>query len=378
MTAYAITGGYGFLAWHLRCRLKADEPDAEIRLLGRGALEDTPALGDQLAGCDAVFHLAAVNSHDATAASANVELAGALVGGLDRLGGRTHVVYSNTAHAEGDSPYGRSKREAAGVLRRWADRASASVADVLLPNLFGEGARPYYNSAVATFCDAVAHGRTCDVNRAGRTELLHAQDAAGALLRHARSPTSVWERIEGEPLGVGDIYDRIAGFHQTYLETQTVPHLATRLDLRLFNQLRVAMFPAAYPVSLICHSDQRGAFFEAARGTGDTQTSFSTTHPGVTRGEHWHADKIERFMVLRGHATIEIRRLFDDIIEEFQVSGDHPAFVDMPTLHAHNITNTGDDELLTMFWANDHFRPEAPDTWPETVRRQPTAAGCRS
>lgn len=370
---YAITGGHGFLAWHLRCRLKAEQPDAEVRLLGRGALDDSFSLADQLNGCDAVFHLAAVNSHDEAAASANVDLAEALVDGLDRLGGRSHVVYSNTVHAEGDSPYGRSKRKAAQVLRGWAARAHASVSDVLLPNLFGEHARPNYNSAVATFCDALAHGRACEVNQAGRTELLHAQDAAGVLLDHARSPTSTAIRITGEPVGVGELYDRIARFHQTYRGSQTVPQLLTRLDLRLFNQLRVAIYPAAYPVELTRHSDQRGAFFEAARGSGETQTSFSTTDPGVTRGEHWHADKIERFMVLRGQATIEIRRLFDDVVEEFKVSGDQPAFVDMPTLHAHNITNTGDDELLTMFWANDHFRPDAPDTWPEAVREPITA-----
>ena len=373
MSVYAITGGHGFLAWHLRCRLKAEQPGAEVRLLGRGALDDSFSLADQLTDCDVVFHLAAVNSHDEEAASANVDLARALVDGLDRLGGRLHVVYSNTVHAEGDSAYGLSKREAAGVLHGWAIRAHGSVSNVLLPNLFGETARPNYNSAVATFCDAVVHGRACEVNRAGRTELLHAQDAAGVLLDHARSPASTAVRIAGESVGVGEVYDRLARFHQTYRGSQTVPQLLTRLDLRLFNQLRVAMYPNAYPVELICHSDERGAFFEAARGSGDTQTSFSTTHPGVTRGEHWHADKIERFMVLRGQATIEIRRLFDDVVEEFKVSGDEPAFVDMPTLHAHNITNTGDDELLTMFWANDHFRPDAPDTWPEPVRKPITA-----
>jgi UDP-2-acetamido-2,6-beta-L-arabino-hexul-4-ose reductase len=368
LRACAITGGHGFLAWHLRCRLKAEHPETEVRVLGRGALDDPVTLAEQVEGCDAVFHLAAVNSHEPAAAATNVELAHALVDGLDRLARPTRVVYSNSAHAEGESPYGRSKRAASEALRRWADRAGATVADVVLPNLFGENARPNYNSAVATFCDAVARGRTCEVNRSGRTELLHAQDAAMALLRHARSARSATERISGESLRVGEVYDRIAGFHEAYRATQTVPDLATRLDLRLFNQLRVAMYPAAYPVGLTSHADERGAFFEAARGSGETQTSFSTTHPGVTRGEHWHADKIERFLVLRGQATIAIRRLFDEVVLEFKVSGDQPAFVDMPTLHAHSITNTGDDELLTMFWANDHFRPEAPDTWPEAVR----------
>ncbi len=368
---YAITGGRGFLGWHLRCRLKAAQPSAPVRLLGRDAFVDESQLADQLDGCTTIFHLAAVNSHESSAAAANVDLANTLAGVLARLAPPVHVIYSNSAHSEADGAYGRSKREAAEVLRRWADKAGATVSDVVLPNLFGEGSRPNYNSAVATFCEAIVRGGACTVNRYGRTELLHAQDAATALLHHARGGLSTAERVRGELASVGDVYDRLAYFHDRYRATQTVPHLATRLNLRLFNQLRFAMYPAAYPVRLIQHGDHRGAFFEAARGMGETQTSFSTTSPGATRGEHWHADKIERFLVLRGQATIAIRRLFDDVVEEFQVSGDDPAFVDMPTLHAHNITNTGNEELLTMFWANDHFRPEAPDTWPEPVYARP-------
>lgn len=368
MTTYAITGSGGFLAWHLRCRLKAEQPDADVRLLKHGDLEDCRSLAEVLDGCSAVFHLAGVNSHEARDAVANVHIAEALAGGLDLLPAPPHVVFSNSIHALVDSPYGRAKRDAANVLHRWATQANSTFANVMLPNLFGEMSRPYYNSAVATFCDAILHGKPCEVNRAGRTELLHAQDAAAALCARARSPGMTTTVEPGVSLAVADIYDRLSSFHDIYRSRHTVPSLPTQLDIRLFNQLRAALYPDIYPVSLIEHRDQRGVFFEAARGFEATQVSFSSTHPGLTRGEHWHADKIERFLVLRGSATIEIRRLFDDTIRTFTVGGTSPAFVDMPTLHAHNITNTGNDELLTMFWANDHFCADNPDTWPEPVR----------
>lgn len=372
---YAITGGYGFLGWHLRCRLRAESPAIKVRLVSRSQLNDASILANELEGCDVVFHLAGVNSHDVDASRVNVELADALVAGVRRLARSPQIVYSNSAHVDRDNPYGRAKGEAAEVLRRWGEESSARFADVVLPNLFGELSRPNYNSAVATFCDAIVGDRPAEVNRNGVTELLHAQDAAIALINHAVPGTPPRARIAGEVLEVGDVYNRLVRFHAIYHGTQNIPRLPTRLDVRLFNQLRVAMYPAGYPVELVRHNDHRGAFFEAVRGFEEGQTSFSTTVPGVTRGEHWHADKIERFLVLRGRAKIDVRRLFDDTVQSFEVSGDRPAFVDMPTLHAHNIRNVGEDELLTMFWTNDHFLPNAPDTWPERVRPRAQVAG---
>lgn len=363
----AITGASGFLGWHLRARLQAFEPSTEVVPLVHGDLDDADELAARLEGCGVVFHLAAVNSHDPDEAATNVHLARVLTDGLAQMDRPPHVVHSNSSHHDRDTPYGRSKRSAAECLRTWAATTTGSVADVVLPNLFGEQGRPHYNSAVATFCKALVDGVQADVNSQGRTELLHAQDAADALLAHA-SPGDEGERVVGAEIAIPDLHDRLARMHDTYRSTQRVPALPTRLDLRLFNQLRSALFPSAYPTALVTHTDDRGAFFEAVRGSGDGQTSFSTTVPGVTRGNHWHLDKIERFLVLSGNATIEIRRLFDDTVRTFEVSGDQPAFVDMPTLHTHSITNIGDGELLTMFWANDHFDPAAPDTFAEPVR----------
>jgi UDP-2-acetamido-2,6-beta-L-arabino-hexul-4-ose reductase len=363
----AITGASGFFGWHLRVRLHAIHPGADVRLIDRTVLGDDTGLASALRGVDAVVHLAGANRGlDDMVYETNIELARRLVAAVDAIGGTPQVVFANTSHASGETPYGRSKQEAGATLVEWGRRTGGPVANVHFPNLFGEGGRPNYNSAVATFCRDLTEGRVSQVNPDGRTELLHVQDASAIVLDSIRTRYDGSRRIEGLPLPVPEVYERLRRFRDGY-QGATLPELGNRTDLRLFNALRTAMFPAHYPMPLDSHRDPRGAFVELARGHGQTQTSFSTTAPGGTRGEHYHFDKIERFVVLRGRATMRLRRLFSDEVVTFEVTGDEPVIVDMPPLFAHNITNVGDDDLLTVFWANDHFDPAAPDTFPELV-----------
>ncbi len=332
-------------------------------------------LSSLLLGVDSVIHLAGANRgpEDAVYAS-NLSLADRLVGALETVGGSPHLVYANTIHAEGDTAYGRSKRKAAAVLLAWGERAGASVADLRFPNLYGEAGRPQYNSAVATFCADLAAGRRSEINTQGRTELLHAQDASELVLQALREKFEGSRRVAGVAISVPEVYERLqrllSGYHGAGL-----PELLDRLDLRLFNQLRTAMFPQHYPFSLEDHQDARGRFVELARGSGQTQTSYGTTAPGHTRGEHFHLEKIERFVVLSGAGVIKLRKLFSDQVFTFAVSGEEPVAIDMPPLYAHSLTNVGADDLLTMFWSNDHFSANAPDTYPERVEAAQVGAG---
>jgi len=154
-------------------------------------------------------------------------------------------------------------------------------------------------------------------------------------------------------------------------ETCEFPDLSTPFRVHLFNCYRAALFPSHYPIPLKPHSDARGTFVETVRSRGgEGQSSISTTAPGVTRGEHYHLEKIERFAVVSGQATIALRRMFTDEVVEFDVDGDRPAAVDMPVGWVHNITNTGDDVLITQFWSHELFRPDAPDTFPHPVQQE--------
>lgn len=363
----AVTGATGFFGWHLRGRLRAVRPETRVRVIDREAFSDRQTLRSRLAGVNGVVHLAGANrGPDDRVQDTNVGLARDLVSALEDAGGAPPVVYADSTHAEGDTPYGRSKREAGRLLAGWGERAGANVCDLRFPNLYGECGRPDYNSAVATFCRDLAEGRSSVVNPQGSTELLHVQDACALVLDALEGDRPGIRRVKGRPIAIPELYGRLRRFRDGY-GGALLPDLADGLDLGLFNALRTAMFPAAYPLPLAEHRDPRGMFAELARGHGRTQTSISTTAPGVTRGQHFHLDKIERFVVVKGTAVMRLRRLFGDEVVRFEVSGEHPVVVDMPPLFAHDITNTGEEELLTVFWANDHFDPQAPDTYPEPV-----------
>jgi UDP-2-acetamido-2,6-beta-L-arabino-hexul-4-ose reductase len=150
--------------------------------------------------------------------------------------------------------------------------------------------------------------------------------------------------------------------------TGEIPDIASPFDRDLFNTYRSYTFEMQTPIKLTRHADRRGSFFEIIPSHGGAgQSSFSTTAPGVTRGNHFHRRKVERFVVLAGQGTIALRRLFTGKVYEFQVTGDEPVAVDMPTMWSHNITNTGDEALDTSFWANELFDPDSPDTIQEMV-----------
>jgi UDP-2-acetamido-2,6-beta-L-arabino-hexul-4-ose reductase len=167
--------------------------------------------------------------------------------------------------------------------------------------------------------------------------------------------------IPGTPISVQEMLVKVRTLAD-YYNNHMIPDLRKPLDLNLFNTYRSYLYPKIFPRSLELHKDNRGELFEACKSLNGGQTFLSTTRPGITRGNHFHLNKVERFLVVRGKAKIRIRKMFDDEILEFRVSGSKPQYIDIPTLHTHNITNTGDVDLLTLFWAHEIFDPKSTDT----------------
>ncbi len=361
-----VTGADGFVGWHTRVRLRALW-DVDVVPVSRATFA-SGALEEAVRGADAVIHAAGViRGNDETVEQGNIALAEAVVEALDRSGSHTAVVYANSVHAGSDSGYGRGKQAAAEVFATWGRRTGLPVADVRLTNLFGEHGRPDYNSFVATFAHRVAAGLTPSVRDDRPMTLLHVQDAAAALLDAWHSGTSGVIEPGGDEVLISEVRDRLVGFHECYRDGD-IPPLLDAFDVLLFNTLRAAMFPGAYPFRPVPRSDARGTLVESVRvHGGQGQTFVSSTNPGFTRGEHFHLHKIERFQVLSGRAVIRLRKVLTDQVMRFEVSGDDPAVVDMPTMWAHSIENTGETELVTLFWAHELFDPEHPDTYPEPV-----------
>lgn len=336
----------------------------DLVLAPRSCWRDLPTL---VAGVDAVVHIAGVNrGGDAEVEQGNLRLATDVAAAVRGSGSRPVVIFANSIQSGNDTPYGTGKAAAGRVLEQTARENGSPFVDVRLPNLFGEHGRPRYNSFVATFVDSVINGNKPEVTERP-VGLLHVQRAAQALIDQLDQPSTGLVSPTSTLTSVQTVFDILHRQNALYA-TGDIPELLTDLDIDLFNTLRAARFPARYPIGLTPRSDQRGSLVEVVRAHGGQgQTFVSTTRPGVTRGEHFHLRKIERFVVLSGEARISLRRLFTDEVVSFDVRGEQPAIVDMPTMWVHNITNTGPSELTTLFWTHELFNPEAPDTFPEKV-----------
>ena len=359
-----LTGAGGFLGQHVRLRLRA-LTDHQVVPVDRASW---PRLAELARGAEAVIHVAGINRGDpAEVEHGNVDLAEDVAAAVRAGGGSPVLVFANSIQAGNGTPYGTGKAAAAAVLAEAAQVAGSVFVDVRLPNLFGEHGRPDYNSFVASFCHALVDGRTPEVVDRP-VELMHAQAAAQVLIESLARGSSAEVTPAGTPTSVQQVLDKLRCAHDLYRRGD-LPPLVDDLDVDLFNTLRAAGFPAHHPIPLVPRSDHRGRLTEVVRAHGGQgQTFVSTTRPGITRGQHFHLRKVERFVVLSGRARISLRRMFTDEVVSFDVDGDTPVAVDMPTTWAHDITNTGSSELTTLFWTHVLFDPARPDTFPEPVQ----------
>lgn len=364
MSRIALTGARGFLGWHVRAAAHAAGVSSEPI-----PVSEAFDLGQAVAALDGTtraVHIAGVNrASDEEVTAGNIGFAEQFAQALRAAAAPPAVVaFANSTQAENGSAYGEAKSRAAGIVAAAAADVGAEFVDVRLPNLFGEHGRPFYNAVTATFCHLLAAGEEPTVQQDRELTLLHAQDAADLLL--GSSSTADQASLERQET-VSGLLGRLEEISVLYRSGE-IADVRTSFGRNLFNTYLSYAFPAQAPVRLQRHADARGSFFEIIRSHGgDGQSSFSTTVPGVTRGDHYHRRKIERFTVLAGSGRISLRRLFTDEVVSFDVTGDEPAAVDMPTMWAHNITNTGDDTLYTSFWTNDIFDPDNPDTIAEVV-----------
>ncbi|QHK20127.1 NAD-dependent epimerase/dehydratase family protein [Pseudarthrobacter psychrotolerans] len=362
----ALTGAGGFLGFHTRAAALSLGHSLEVVRVGT-EFQQQEAMA-AVDGSDRLIHLAGVNrGSDGEVRDGNLEFATQLADVLRHVPSPpAELVYANSVHAGNASVYGQAKAEAAEVLQAAAESVGTRFTNVLLPNLFGEHSRPFYNSVMATFCHLLHAGKVPEILDDKDLGLLHAQDAADVLLGSV--PLKDMESLT-VPRTVSAVLCQLQEIASTYRNGE-IPAITSNFDLALFNTYRSFRLQPTQelPFALDRREDARGSFFEVCRSQGgEGQTSFSTTAPGVTRGQHFHRRKVERFVVLSGTAEIAMRRLFSDDILRFAVDGSAPVAIDMPTLWTHQITNLGESDLYTMFWANEIFDPNNSDTYSDRV-----------
>jgi len=362
-----ITGSSGQLGKHCSAKL-GYHYNYKVVPIDRTTFSDAKALSNILKQVDVVLHLAGVNrGNDEVVISGNLEIAEHLINACKATAVSPHIIYASSIQINTDSVYGQVKRKVGDQIEAHCKSMDGLYTSLVLPNLFGELSRPYYNNFIGTFCDQLVEGKSLTIHNDSKVSLLHYGQVADLVDQVIKSKTQGEVTIENsEQSSVKTVADKLQAFYASYSKG-LVPDLRNSFDLRLFNTLRTRMFATHFPMKLVRHADVRGSFFECVRAENPGQTSFSTTVPGITRGDHFHFDKVERFIVLSGRARIRVRNIFNSKVLEYDVTGDDPCFIDMPPLHTHNITNTGDSELLTLFWSHDFFDPKRTDTYSEAV-----------
>lgn len=358
-----ITGADGFLGWHLRACLK-HSGETEAVVGGKDIFESEQAMADFVKASDAIVHLAAATRGDEKEIyDTNIRLTNMLIAALEK--DSKPVVFSSTIQIEKDTAYGRSKRENGEALLAWGKKSGQPVTILVIPNIYGEFARPFHNTVVATFCTQLVQGSESRVDGDVSVRLVHVQDVAERILDIVKKPQAGQIYYEGgNDITIRKLFEKLSDFHGIYQDNR-LPVCTTSFETRLFNTYRSYLPDDTYPRMLDAKSDPRGSLFELASGYG--QLFYSSTKPGQVRGNHWHVERFERFCVVQGEAEMNVRKLFTDEVVTYKLSGNTPVFVDTKTFFVHNLVNTGKDELLTLFWANKPFDPENPDTYQENI-----------
>ncbi|MFJ1322721.1 NAD-dependent epimerase/dehydratase family protein [Capnocytophaga canis] len=372
MKKIGITGQEGFVGKHLYHTLGLFTEEFERVPYNKSIFEDENELDAFVSQCDVIVHLAAMNRHESEQViyETNVGLVNKLIAALERTGSKAHILISSSTQEERDNLYGKSKKEGREALVNWANTNGGKVTGLIIPNVFGAFGKPFYNSFIATFCYQLTHNQIPNVANDGEVKLIYVQELVAVILKEIRKGESKAQYFV-EPTAVKKVSEVLAlleEYKAKYFEKGEIPALNTPFELNLFNTYRSYMdYATHFPVKFTQHTDPRGAFVEIIRLGIGGQCSFSTTVPGITRGNHYHTRKIERFAVIKGKALIQLRKIGTDEVLDFYLDGNEPAYVDMPIWYTHNIKNIGEEELYTIFWINEPYNPEDADTYFEEV-----------
>jgi len=364
-----VTGARGFVGRNLIQTLRRRD-DLELIEYDLGFPEQQ--LTDGLSRAEVVFHLAGINRppRPEDYEAGNAGFTDELCSRLAKAGRSPKIVFASSIQAELDNPYGRSKLHAEDCLRRFSDASGSQVVIFRWTNLFGKWCRPNYNSVTATFCHNVAHGLPIQISDPSRElELAYVDDVVAALVAELDDTDKrgvervVLARVEPTyrtSLGA------LAATVQSFRDSRTnlmLPDMSDRF-IRCLYATYLSYLPEnefAYPLDI--KSDNRGELAEFLKSPSFGQIFVSRTKPGITRGNHYHHTKVEKFLVVEGDAVIRFRHIESGEVLSYGVSGKEFRVVDIPPGYTHSIENVGASEMVVLFWANEIFDPANPETY---------------
>ena len=378
-----ITGAKGFvgrnLSEALKCvrdgKDKTREISADINLYEFDI--DTPAekLDEYCKDADFVYHLAGVNrpKNETEFMEGNFGFTSKLLDSLKKYNNKAPVMLSSSIQAALDNPYGKSKKAGEELIFNYGKENGVKTLVYRFPNVFGKWCRPNYNSAVATFCYNIAHDLPITVNdRNHMMTLVYIDDVVDELIRAAAG----MENREGDycrvgiehKITLGEIADLLYSFKESRIN-KLIPDMSENsFSKKLYSTYLTYLDAENFSYKLKMNCDNRGSFTEILRTLNAGQISVNISKPGITKGQHWHNTKNEKFVVVSGRGLIQLRQLGTDKIVNYEVSGEEITVVDMIPGYTHNIINLSDTEdLVTIMWCNERFDPNRPDTYFEEV-----------
>ena len=373
MIRIGITGQAGFIGTHLYNLLGTKENIQRIPFKD-DFFDNDKDLRNFVGKCDVIVHLAAMNRHTDPKViyDTNISLVQQLILAMEHEGVSPYILFSSSIQEEQNNLYGKSKQKGRKMFEEWAQKNNASFTGLVIPNVFGPFGKPFYNSFIATFCYQLNNNQQAKIDVDNTVKLIYVGSLTKYIINKIENRRDNIVEKEFVPFDfedkVSNILKKLNHYKDLYINKGIIPQLYDRNDINLFNTLASYMnIKNRYPYSLIQNSDDRGAFVEIIKLSIGGQVSFSTTKPKITRGDHYHTRKIERFTVIKGKALIELRRIGTEEVLKFYLDGEEPSYVDMPIWYTHNITNIGDDDLYTIFWINEWYDPDDADTFFEKV-----------
>ena len=361
-----VTGAKGFVGKNLIATL---EQMKEIEFYQYDVDNDPALLKTHTKDCEFVFHLAGVNrpQKEEEFQTGNTGFTDSLLNSLKENKNTCPVLITSSIQAALDNLYGKSKKEAEDLLFTYGKETSSKVLVYRLPNVFGKWCRPNYNSAVATFCHNIAYDQPIKVNDPDVImNLVYIDDVVEELIRALHGNETREENFCKVPImhtiTLGDIVCIIYSFKNSRSDL-SIPDMEDDFTKKLYATYLSYLPEDQFNYPLKMNVDNRGSFTEFIRTPERGQVSVNISKPGITKGNHWHHTKNEKFLVVSGRGVIRFRKVGSDKIIEYHVSGEKLEVVDIPTGYTHNVENLGETDMVTIMWANECFDSEKPDTY---------------
>lgn len=361
-----ITGANGFVGKNLVATL---EQDNSYNLLKVTRETSANELVEYAKKADFVFHLAGINrpKDDREFKRGNVDFTQDLLTELANANNNAPIVLTSSIQAENNSLYGTSKKDGEELVFQYGRDRDVSVFIYRLPNLFGKWSKPNYNSVIATFSYKIARNEDIIINDPEvELHLVYIDDLIKEFLRALEGVPTKDDKYCIVPVSykkkLGIIAELLKKFKASR-DNRIISNLNDEFTLKLYSTYLNFLPEDDFSYSLVTHKDQRGSFTEMIKSPYAGQVSVNVSKPGITKGEHWHHTKNEKFIVVSGQGLIRFRDYFSDKIIEYKVSSERLEVVDIPTGYTHSIVNTGDSDMVTIMWVNEMFDPNNPDTF---------------